>query len=126
MRLTNPTTEEGKKPTMTKLKVLGIIMLLVLPPLASGQVEYDSVRVAVAPGVTCPASWTASTETVTIPDRYTVRAPASIGGRSFRVTARLVNALWPTRADKATAVASGKLVNQPGSTIERHYCSLLP
>ena len=53
---------------MTKLKVLYTIILLALAPLASGQVVYDSVRVAVADGVTCPSSWTASTETVTTPD----------------------------------------------------------
>ena len=53
---------------MTKLKVLCTIVLLALAPVGSGQVEYESVRVAVAPGVTCPAAWTASTESITIPD----------------------------------------------------------
>ena len=39
-----------------KLKVLITIALLALASVASGQVVYDSVRVKVAPGVTCP-SW---------------------------------------------------------------------
>ena len=90
-----------------KLKVLCTIMLLAFAPLASGQIEYDAVRVAVAPGVTCPAAWTASTESITIPTRYTIQAPVSIGGRSFRVTSRLVNLLWPGAANKAAAVAAG-------------------
>ena len=109
-----------------KLKVLCIIMLLSLAPLASGQVEYESVRVAVAPGVTCPATWTASTETVTIPTRYTVRTPVSIGGRTFRVTSAFVDLIWPTAANKATAVASGVLVIEAGSTVTVNYCALVP
>ena len=42
---------------------------------------YDSVRVKVAPGVTCPSGWTASTESITIPTLYIVQVPVSIGGR---------------------------------------------
>ena len=111
---------------MTKLKVLCIIILLALAPLASSQIEYDSVRVSVAPGVTCPAAWTASTETITIPTRYTVRVPASIGGRTFRVTSGFVDLIWPSAANKATAVASGLLVIGAGSTVAVNYCALLP
>ena len=110
---------------MTKLKVLFAIMLL-LAPLASGQLVYDSVRVKVASGTTCPSGWTASTETITIPARYIVRVPASIGGRSFRVTSAFVDLIWPTAANKAAAVASGVLVSEAGSTVEVNYCALLP
>ena len=75
---------------MTKLKVLCTIVLLALAPVASGQVVYDEVKIKVAPGVTCPSSgWTASTERITIEARYIVTVPASIGGRSFRVTSSL-------------------------------------
>ena len=76
--------------------------------------------------MTCPAAWTASTETVTLPAVYRVIVPASIGGRSFRVTARFADLIWPSAADKAAAVAAGTLVNQAGTTVQRHYCSLLP
>ena len=111
---------------MKKLKVLCIIMLLSLAPLASSQVEYDSVRVAVADGVTCPNGWTASTETVTLPTVYRVMVPASIGGRAIRVSPRFVNAVWPSAADKATATTSGLLVIEAGSTVAVNYCALLP
>ena len=111
---------------MTKLKVLCTIMLLALAPVGSGQVEYESVRVAVAPGVTCPAAWTASTESITIPTRYTVRVPVSIGGRTFRVTSAFVDLIWPSVTDKSEAVASGTLVTQAGSVSTISYCSLLP
>ena len=82
---------------MTKLKVLFAIMLL-LAPLASGQLVYDSVRVKVASGTTCPSGWTASTETITIPARYTVqRSGKSIGGRTLSVLRRaFVDLIWPT------------------------------
>ena len=42
---------------------------------------------------------------ITIPTRYTVRVPASIGGRSFLVSLGFVNAVWPSSANKASAVA---------------------
>ena len=108
---------------MTKLKVL---FMLLLAPLASGQLVHDSVRVKVEPGTTCPSGWTASTETVTIPTLYTVRAPAIIGGRGFRVTLRFADAVWPTAANKSAAVASGVLVIEAGSTAAVNYCDLLP
>ena len=111
---------------MKKLKVLCTILLLALAPMASGQVEYDFVRVAVADGVTCPSSWTASTETVTIPTLYIVQAPAILGGRAIRVSPRFVNAVWPSAADKATATTTGLLVIQAGSVVTRRFCSLLP
>ena len=60
------------------------------------------------------------------PARYIVQVPVSIGGRAFRVTSGFVNAVWPTAANKAAAVASGVLVTQAGSTVEVHYCDLLP
>ena len=101
-------------------------MLLALAPMVAGQVVYDSVRVKVASGTTCPAAWTASTESITTEDRYIVQVPASIGGRAFRVTSSFVNSIWPSSTDKATAVASGVLVTQAGSTVEVHYCALLP
>ena len=71
-----------------KLKVLIAIALLALASVASGQLIYDEVKVEVAPGVACPSSWMASSEAVTLPAVYRVLVPASIGGRSFRVTAR--------------------------------------
>ena len=105
-----------------------IIMLLLalLPALAAGQLVYDSVRVKVAPGVTCPAAWTASTESVTTPTRYIVQAPPILGGRGFRVTLRFADAVWPTAANKSAAVASGVLVIEAGSTAAVNYCDLLP
>ena len=113
---------------MTKLKVLCTctIMLLALATMVAGQVVYDSVRVGVEPGTTCPPAWTASTESITTEDRYIVQVPASIGGRAFRVTSSFVNAVWPSSTDKSAAVASGVLVTQAGSTVEVHYCALLP
>ena len=111
---------------MTKLKVLCTIVLLALAPVASGQVVYDEVKIKVAPGVTCPSGWTASTERITIEARYIVTVPASIGGRSFRVTSSFVNLIWPSAADKATATTTGVLVIEAGSVSTVHFCSLLP
>ena len=111
---------------MTKLKVLCTIVLLALAPLASGQLVYDEVKIKVAPGVTCPSTWTASEETITIEARFIVTVPASIGGRSFRVSSAFVDLIWPTAANKATATASGVLVIQAGSVSTISYCSLLP
>ena len=109
------------------MKVYYIVILSILAaPLASGQLVYDSVRVKVASGTTCPSGWTASTESVTTPTRHIVQVPVSIGGRAFRVTSGFVNAVWPTAANKAAAVASGVLVIQAGSTVEVNYCALLP
>ena len=108
-------------------KVYCIVILSILAaPLASGQVVYDDVKIEVAPGVTCPAAWTASTESITIPTLYIVQVPASIGGRAFRVSLAFVDLIWPSAADKAGAVASGVLVSEAGKTVEVHYCSLLP
>ena len=109
-----------------KLKVLITIALLALASVASGQLIYDEVKVEVAPGVACPSSWTASSEAVTLPTVYRVIVPASIGGRSFRVTARFADLIWPSAANKAAAVAAGSLSIEAGSNIQRHYCSLLP
>ena len=103
-----------------------MLIMLLLAPLASGQLVHDEVKIKVAPGVTCPATWTASEETITIEALYIVTAPASIGGRSFRVSADFVNAVWPTAANKAAAVASGVLTVEAGSTVEVNYCALLP
>ena len=111
---------------MLKALALTTTILFGLASLASSQIEYDSVRVKVAPGVTCPSGWTASTETITIPTVYRVVVPASIGGRSFRVTARFADLIWPSAANKAAAVAAGSLSIEAGSNIQRHYCSLLP
>ena len=52
--------------------------------------------------------------------------PASLGGRSIRVSPRFVNAVWPSASDKATATTTGLLVTQAGSTVEVNYCDLLP
>ena len=108
-------------------KVYYIVILSILAaPLASGQLVYDSVRVKVASGTTCPSGWTASTESITTPTRYIVQVPASIGGRAFRVTSSFVNLIWPSAADKAEATTAGVLVTQAGSVSTISYCSLLP
>ena len=86
----------------------------------------DEVKIPVAPGVACPATWTPSQETITIEARYIVRVPASIGGHTLRVSSRFVNAVWPSSADKSEAVASGKLVSRASTVSTRHFCSLLP
>ena len=91
---------------MTKLKPKVLctctIMLLALASMVAGQVVYDSVRVKVASGTTCPSGWTASqSESVTTPTRHIVQVPVSIGGRAFRVTSGFVNAVWPSSTDKA-------------------------
>ena len=109
-----------------KLTAVFIAMFLSLASVASSEVLYDAVRVAVEPGVACPSSWTASTETVTIPTLYIVQAPAILGGRAIRVSPRFVNAVWPSAADKATATTTGLLVIEAGSTAEVNYCDLLP
>ena len=108
-------------------KVYIVISLSILAAsLASGQLVYNSVKIKVAPGVTCPATWTASEETITIEALYIVTAPASIGGRSFRVSSAFVDLIWPSVTDKSEAVASGTLVIQAGSVSTVHFCSLLP
>ena len=107
-------------------KAIVVVAVLALASVASGQLIYDEVKVEVAPGVACPSSWTASSEAVTLPAVYRVLVPASIGGRSFRVTARFVNLIWPSAADKTEAVTEGKLVNQAGRVVTRRFCSLLP
>ena len=115
---------------MTKLKPKVLctctIMLLALASMVAGQVVYDSVRVKVASGTTCPSGWTSQSESVTTPTRHIVQVPVSIGGRAFRVTSGFVNAVWPSSTDKAAAVASGVLVIQAGSVSTVHFCSLLP
>ena len=65
-------------------------------------------------------------ESITTEDRYSVRVPASIGGRGFRVSLAFVNLIWPSSTDKSAAVASGVLVIEAGSTVEVNYCALTP
>ena len=108
-------------------KVYYIVILSILAaPLASGQLVYDSVRVKVASGTTCPSGWTSQSESVTTPTRHIVQVPVSIGGRAFRVTSGFVNAVWPSSTDKSAAVASGVLVIEAGSTVTVNYCALVP
>ena len=76
-------------------------MLLALAPVASGQLVYDSVRVKVEPGTTCPSGWTSQSESVTTPTLYIVQVPVSIGGRAFLVSTAFVDLIWPTAANKA-------------------------
>ena len=109
-----------------KLKVLFTIIFLAVASVTAGQLVYSEVRVKVAIGTTCPAAWTASTESITTEDRYSVVIPASIGGGELQVSQSFVDSIWPTDELKATAVASGVLVIQAGSTVEVHYCALLP
>ena len=102
-----------------------VFIVLALAAVSPAQLIHDSVRVKVAPGVTCPSGWTASTESITVEASYTVRVPASIGGLSFLVSADFVNAVWPTAANKATAIAAGVLEVQAESSSTKNYCSLL-
>ena len=46
-------------------------------------------------------------ESITTEDRYSVRVPASIGGRGFRVSLAFVNLIWPSSTDKAEATTAG-------------------
>ena len=86
---------------MTKLKLCTIIiMLLALAPGVAGQLVYDEVKIKVSPGTTCPATWTASEETITIEALYVVTVPASIGGRSIRVSLAFVDLIWPSADNK--------------------------
>ena len=101
-------------------------MLLALAPGVAGQLVYDEVKIKVSPGTTCPATWTASEETITIEALYVVTVPASIGGRSIRVSLAFVDLIWPSADNKSEAVASGVLVTQAGSVSTISYCSLLP
>ena len=66
-----------------------ICLSLLAAPMVAGQLVYSEVKIKVSPGTTCPATWTASEETITIEARYIVTAPASIGGRSFLVSLAL-------------------------------------
>ena len=111
-----------------KLKVLFTIIFLLAPHRSRrASSSTDSVRVKVASGTTCPAAWTASTESITTEDRYIVRDSGKHRrSASFQVSQSFVNAVWPTDELKAAAVASGVLVIQAGSTVEVHYCDLLP
>ena len=83
---------------MTKLKVLFAIMLL-LAPLASGQLVYDSVRVKVASGTTCH-EWVDGFDGINHhPDSlHRPGSRSSIGGAAFRVTSSFVNLMMPPSA----------------------------
>ena len=103
-----------------------ICLSLLAARMVAGQLIYNEVKIKVSPGTTCPATWTASEETITIEALYVVTVPASIGGRSIRVSLAFVDLIWPSADNKSEAVASGVLVIQAGSVSTVHYCSLLP
>ena len=52
-----------------------ILVALLVASVASAQLIYDEVKVEVADGVTCPSSWTASSETVMSEPRFQVHVP---------------------------------------------------
>ena len=105
-----------------------ICLSLLAAPMVAAQVVYDSVRVKVASGTTCPSGWSASTESVTTEDRYILQVPASIGGRAFYISVAFVNLIWPRAATKAgSSTKTGLLVIQARLTVSTiSYCSLLP
>ena len=111
-----------------KKTVVAIILALTftLAAVSLGQLTYDSVRVRVEAATTCPVDWTKQTESVTSPALFYIRAPASIGGRSFLVSEALVDDLWDTAAKRTAAVSAGTLEIQASTTADRHYCALLP
>ena len=107
--------------------ILAIIILTQqLAAVASAQVIYSSVKVAVDTATPCPSAWTRTSETIVSPALFYIHVPASIGGRVFLVTSSLVDALWPSAASKAAAVASGVLAIQAETTTDRFFCSLVP
>ena len=104
---------------MTKLKVLCTIMLLALAPVVSGQVEYESVRVAVAPGVDV-SEWPGRLRRNQSPSRlstpFGLRQSSAVAASVSRRASS--TAVWPSAAaNKSAAVASGVLVIQAGSTV---------
>ena len=106
---------------------IAIIIATMLAVIAEAQLIHDSVRVRVDATTPCPPAWTRQTATsVVSPAQYYIRAPLSIGGRSFLVTEALVNLLWDTSAKRAAAVAAGTLEIQAETTTDRFFCALLP
>ena len=102
------------------------VIVLCLGSVATAQLIYDSIRVKVAPGTTCPSGWTAQSETVTTAAESIVTVPASIGGGAFVVSAEFVASVWPSAALRAAAIASGVLVQTAAASATVHYCALLP
>ena len=108
------------------IKTTTIFIVLALAAVASAQLIYSSVQVGVEAATPCPPDWTRTNETVITPAMFYIRAPLSIGGRSFLVSEALVDRLWDTSAKRAAAVAAGTLEVQAVTTTDRFYCSLLP
>ena len=108
------------------IKTTTVFIVLALAAVASAQLIYSAIRIPVASGTVCPADWTAETSTVVSPAMFHVRAPLSIGGRSFLVTEALVDRIWNTAAKRATAVAVGTLTVEASNTTVKHFCALLP
>ena len=103
-----------------------IIAIIAVALFASSQLLYDSIRVRVEAATPCPSAWTRQTEPVVSPAQYYIRAPLSIGGRSFLVTEALVDDLWDTSAKRAAAVAAGTLEIRPATSVPQSFCALLP
>ena len=111
---------------MKKIVVAIILAFVFVASVASAQLIYSSVRIAVEPGVSCPATWTASTSTVVTEEKFYIRVPVSLGGRIFLVSSDLVDALWPSAAQKAAAIVLGVLEHQAETSTTQSYCALLP
>ena len=106
--------------------ILTIILALALSSVAQAQLIYSALRIKVEPGVTCPATWTAQSETVVVAAEFRIRTPAILGGRVFFVTAAFVDLLWPSAQEKAAAIAQGTLLAKAESSSVQNYCALLP
>ena len=109
------------------MKMIGFIILaLTLTASASAQLIHDSVRVKVAPGVTCPSGWTASSSTVVVEEKFYIHIPDILGGGFFLVSEDLVDSLWPGDAERAAAIVAGILEHQAEVSSTQNFCSLLP
>ena len=107
------------------IKTTTVFIVLALAAVASAQLIYDAVRIKVAPGVACPASWTAQSETVVTEAKFFVHVPAVLGGAIVLVSENYVDLIWPTDAAKAAAVVSGVLEVQAESSAVKNFCALL-
>ena len=106
--------------------IIAIIAVVLVASVSSAQLIYSSVRVRVDTATPCPSAWTRQTETAISPARFFIRAPQSIGGRSFLVTQALVDLLWDTPAKRATAISTGTLTVEASTTADKIFCALLP
>ena len=85
---------------MKKVYYIVISLLILAAPMVAGQVVYDSVRRSRSSPAYDVSEWVDGfgRKQSPSPTLYTVRAPAIIGGRGFRVTLRFADAVWPSAA----------------------------